>query len=439
MKKILIISYYFPPLGWSGVQRTLKYVKYLRNYGGEPIVVTVGKTTFSVVDTTMNKEIPNDVHVIRIDDIRLKDITDRYTKELLGYTNETLKVLKEDSIYEEYVNKIEENIKELRDLILLPDGNVIWANNVITSIGEKIDFSEIDVIYTTSSPYSSHMIGYRLKQKYNIPWIADFRDEWTNNPYSKFNEESLSFRLQYSMESEILKYANKITVVTELMAENYVKNFKLERKKVEVITNGYDEEDFKDLFIDNTNKFKIIHNGSFYSIRNPYIFLKAIVDLIDKSKLDENMIEIEFIGKNDDNIIAESLNILGDKSKILKIREYVSHRKSLEMMNKGTMLLLVIGPNSKTIYTGKVFEYLRITKPILSLGTKDSVVEELLNKTGCGINVEYDDIESIEKAILKFYNDWLNEVELSYNEEEIRKYERSKLTEKFSQVLDELI
>lgn len=439
MKKILIISYYFPPLGWSGVQRTLKYVKYLRNYGWEPIVVTVGKTTFSVVDTTMEKEIPDDIQIIRVDDIRLKDITDRYSKELLGYTNETLKVLKNHSIYEEYINKIEENMKELRDLILLPDGNVIWANNVIASIGGKIDFSEINVIYTTSSPYSSHMIGHILKQKYNIPWIADFRDEWTNNPYSKLNEESLSFKLQYSMESEILKYANKITVVTELMAENYVNNFKLERKKVEVITNGYDEEDFKGLVIRHTNKFKIIHNGSFYSIRNPYIFLKAIVNLIDKSKLDENMIEVEFIGKNDDKIIEESLDILGDKSGILKIKEYVSHKKSLEMMNKGAMLLLVIGPNSKTIYTGKVFEYLRMTKPILSLGTKYSVVEELLNKTGCGINVEYDDIESIEKVILKFYNNWLNKVELSYNEEEIRKYERSKLTEKFSQVLDELI
>lgn len=409
MKKVLIIAYYFPPLGWSGVQRTLKFIKYLRDFDWEPIVVTVGKTKFSILDKSLEDELPKDIKIIRVDDIVLKDVTDVMKGQIKGYVEASINSISDESLKKLYEEEIEKKISELRDMVLLPDGNVIWANNVIKEINDKIDFTEIDVVYTTSSPYSAHIIGEYIKKEYSIPWIADFRDQWVDNPYIDYNKDSL--------------------------------RYKIEKNKVITITNGYDEEDFKNIKSKKqNNKFTIVHNGSFYLKINPYTVARVIKKLVENDIIDEKKIEIILNGNNDYNIINKFKEIMGKYSYIITINGYLSHEESLIKSNNADILLLICGEeeSSKQVYTGKVFEYLRLRKPVLSISPKGSLVEKLLHETECGINAEYSDIETIEKIILNYYNSWLKGNKIKVGAKNIEKYERKELTKKLVEIFNEV-
>ena len=145
-----------------------------------------------------------------------------------------------------------------------------------------VNINEIDVVYTTSGPYSDHLIGYYLKKRYKLPWVADFRDEWTNNPFAKYDKSSLRYKIEYALERRILQVANKIVVTTPLARENYIKGFNLPASKVITITNGYDEDDFTKLNDDNTckDKFSVFHNALLYGIRTPITYFKALREAI---------------------------------------------------------------------------------------------------------------------------------------------------------------
>ena len=254
MRKVLVIAYYFPPLGWSGVQRTLKFAKYLRDFDWEPIVVTVGKTKFSILDQSLENELPKDINIIRIDDIVLKDVTDAMKRQLKGYIEASMNFISDENLKQLYEEEIEKIFSELRDLLLIPDGNAIWANSVIKKIRNKIDFNKIDVVYTTSGPYSAHIIGEYIKRKYSIPWIADFRDQWINNPYIDYDKNSLRYKIEKSMEKSVVLNCDRLITTTPIITENYISTYKIEKNKVITITNGYDEEDFKNIKSKKQNK-----------------------------------------------------------------------------------------------------------------------------------------------------------------------------------------
>lgn len=326
-------------------------------------------------------------------------------------------------------------------MVLLPDGNVIWANNVIKEINDKIDFTEIDVVYTTSSPYSAHIIGEYIKKEYSIPWIADFRDQWVDNPYIDYNKDSLRYKLEKNMEKNIVFNCDRLIMVTPVITENYISTYKIEKNKVITITNGYDEEDFKNIKSKKqNNKFTIVHNGSFYLKINPYTVARVIKKLVENDIIDEKKIEIILNGNNDYNIINKFKEIMGKYSYIITINGYLSHEESLIKSNNADILLLICGEeeSSKQVYTGKVFEYLRLRKPVLSISPKGSLVEKLLHETECGINAEYSDIETIEKIILNYYNSWLKGNKIKVGAKNIEKYERKELTKKLVEIFNEV-
>lgn len=434
MRKVLIVAYYFPPLGWSGVQRTLKFVKYLRNFGWEPIIVTVAKTKFSVLDESLLDEIPKDIEIIRIDDMKFKDITDNIKCTMRKYTDYSLNIISNESLKNEYEKEIENTFEKLRNLFLIPDGNSIWANNVINEIDKKIDIRNIDLVYTTSAPYSAHFVGHYLKTKYLLPWIADFRDEWTNNPYI-YSDNNIKYNLEEHIERNILNYCDKVITISDVAQRNYINSFQIDKSKIEVITNGYDEEDFRfDIINKKNNKFTVVYNGSFYLDIKPYTFIEAINNLIINNKIKIENIEIKFIGQIDSDIKSKTQS--KDIYKLIKILDYLPHHQSLKESCKSNLLLLITGKDEKvkSVYTGKIFEYLRLKSPILALTPRKSVVEKLLRETGCGINVQYDDIKGIENSILKYYNDWKDNKKFIVNENEIVKYERKNLTKILAEV-----
>lgn len=440
MKKVLFLAYNFPPIGWSGVQRSLKFVKYLRDFNWEPIVVTVKNSSFCMKDESLLKEIPEGLKIIRIEEFNSNYYKDKIVNEIENFISPVTTILSNDHciFYKNYINQ---NFNSIKTLLSLPDDEVLWSKKVLDEIDSLVDFNKIDLIYSTSYPYSTHFIGYSLKQKYNIPWVTDFRDEWTNDPSYNFDKNNVFFKVQKEMESKILNYCDKIITISPIAKENYINTFNINPSKIHVITNGYDESDFLNLPSNNKNdKFTIIYNGSLYLERNPNIILKSINSLIDKFIIDKNKIEIKFIGTCTPDIYKTIFE--NNKYNIIKYIQYLPHIQSLKETSKANLLLLLIGknPRLKSVYTGKIFEYLRLKKPILSISPKNSVVEHLLFSTNCGKNFEYDDIYNITNYIKNLYDKWNNnDSKFNRKEEEIKKFNRKFLTQNLSNIFNSLI
>ncbi|MDU7253018.1 MAG: TDP-N-acetylfucosamine:lipid II N-acetylfucosaminyltransferase [Clostridium sp.] len=443
-KQVLVVAQIFPPMGGSGVQRTLKFVKYLRKFNWEPVVVTVGDTAFNYLkDSTLEDEIPNNLKIIKFDE-KLNFNGNEVINLIENYT----KLIQNEDIilqYKSIINKLsqENNYEEILKTLLIPDYSSFWAMDVINKIDEFVDFNSIDIIYSTSGPYSDHIIAYFLKEKYNKPWVCDFRDEWTNNPYANFHKNDLGYKMIEQMEKNILEKSNKIITTTPLARKNYIDILNVPKEKIITITNGYDEEDFQNIELskEKNNKFTIIHNGMLYMIRTPETFLMAIKKLIDESKINKNKIEIIFsYTENKDKWI----NYLKENNmdSIVTFKDYMTHEDSVNLSINSNMLLLIVGPGEKNkgVYTGKIFEYLRMGKPILSLSPKDGVVDKLLNETRCGENFEFEDIGGMSVYIYKRYKEWEDNAGNKNNDSKlIRKYERKHLTHKLSNVFNQLL
>lgn len=436
-KKVLIIAYIFPPLGGSGVQRTLKFVKYLRDFGWEPVVVTVESFGFKSAfkDNTLEKELPNDIEIIRIK--TPADITPNYINKIIqlyqGMTTNN-KIIEE---YITYTNKTQQ-------LILVPDNQIIFAYETIVNIFNLVKMNEIDLIYTTSGPYSDHIIGYYLKKKYFKPWVADFRDEWSNNPYIQFDENNIHHKLGLFLENEIVHFADKVINVNPMSTMNYKKLFQIESKKLETITNGYDETDFLNLdstIAQQNECFSVFHNGLFYSIRTPKTIIQAVENLINKGKIDKEKFKLDLGWIENKKEWDEHIRNR-DLEDIVFFGGYLEHRESLEKAQRMDALLLVVGPGekNKAMYPGKLFEYLRLNKPILSLSPNGSVVDKLIDKLEAGVNVDFNNVNAIEQALLQMYNDWDRGVkgpkELNV---EVKSFDRRNLTQKLANVFNEVV
>ncbi|MGG3856040.1 glycosyltransferase [Caldifermentibacillus hisashii] len=432
-KKVLIFAHIFPPIGGSGVQRTLKFVKYLRNYGWEPIVVTAGKTNYPLIDQSLVNEIPEGIRIIRIDEDY--KVNSQIVSEICALF-ECMKI--NNQLLETYKGNLARDISN----IAIPDVYILWANKVLKEISEYIDVSEIDLIYTTSGPYSDHLIGYHLKNQFYKPWVADFRDEWTNNPYANPDKDSWIYKMHFALEEKIVHVADKVINVTPVSTDNYREIFKLNDEKLVTITNGYDEDDFQEIVLSDkkNDKFTIIHNGLLYGIRNPIPILKAIKNLIDQNKIDRNRIKLNLSWSENANEWSSYIVDL-QLEDIVEFFGYVSHKESLQIASEADILLLIVGPGekNKAMYPGKLFEYLRLQKPILSLAPKESVVEKLINELDRGINVYFNDIKAIERALFSMYQGWENgEIQNYELNEDIVSFERKALTKKMATVFNQV-
>lgn len=443
-KKVLVISQIFPPMGGSGVQRTLKFVKYLEDFKWQPVVVTVGSTNFNyLMDATLNKEIPEQIDVIRFDENNSFDIN-----QVQNLIERYKKLINDNDLVNILINTIntlirENKKEELINTLLIPDLSSFWAIDVINTIDEFVDFNSIDMIYSTSGPYSDHIIGYFLKEKFNKPWVCDFRDEWTNNPYAEFNKQDTFYKIIRNMEKNILNKCDKLITISNLAKENYINDLKINENKIEVITNGYDEKDFENIKLNNkkNSKFTLIHNGMLYMIRTPKTFLIAIKQLIEDNKIDKEKIEIIFSYTENEEVWKNYL-MENNMESIVTFKDYMNHNESIKLSMNSDLLLLIVGQGDKNkgVYTGKVFEYLRMNKPILALSPKNSVVEKLLKETNSGENYEFEDIDGISKYIYEMYQKWNKSTEnISRKNRNVEEYNRKKLTNKLANIFNELL
>ena len=418
--KVLIITYYWPPAGGSGVQRWLKFVKYLQEYGIEPVVYTVDNARYLKEDKTLLDDVPRNTKVLKHS---IWEPTD-------------LLFWKKKKSQKSGISNISQNrfLSFIRGNFFIPDPKVFWVNSSVKFLQKYLNSNKVDAIISTGPPHSMHLIAQKLHKKNKLKWIADFRDPWTDLYYNKdFSEQSFAKKKNKILEKSVLKNADCVLTVSESLKEQ----FSINARRVEVITNGYDNEirSAEDTVLDKL--FTISYIGLLPKQSNPKLFFKVLQELCSQNEDFKNDLKLNFIGDISDDVRVEVLK--NNLEKNTSFKGYVDHEKAIEFQNKAQVLLLLI-PNiekSKGILTGKLFEYLIAKRPILAIGPEDGDLSEILKETDSGILIDFSNREQLSSEILKFYHLY-KKGNLKVNSKNIGKYHRKELTKKLAFIIKSL-
>ena len=425
MKKVLIISYYWPPNTGSGVQRWLKFSKYLLNYDWKPIIVTPENPYIELKDSELEKEVSDKIEVIKLpiwEPYSLKDMFFGNKKK-----SQTSGLISKGNSYTNIF------LNWLRGNFFIPDPKKYWIKPTFNSLKKIIKEKDINYIVSTGPPHSMHLIALELKKMYgHVKWIADFRDPWTKlDILEDFNLNDRSKRIHKKLESEVLNYADLVLTVSETWANDFSE---LGAKNVKVVTNGYDHEDFIDFKSIDTNKFIIGHYGIMNHLRNPSNLWSVLNDLCKENTEFDERLEIRLSGNIDSNIIKEINSYSNLKSKLVLLG-YLSHKDVLLEYSKANLLLLLLfnSISGEGNYPGKVFEYFATKKSIIAFGPEKSDVKNLF-KNGYGLYHSYnDEIINVKKNILAVFKN-----ENNTNLVEDGEYSRKNLTKKLVSLLEKL-
>ncbi len=427
-RRVLIISYYWPPSGGAGVQRWLKFVKYLRDFGWEPVVYTPENPEYPVADFSLGKDIPQNLEVLKT------SVWEPYQlyKRFVG-------LKKSDKINTAFLSeKKKTNLTEkiavwIRGNFFIPDARKFWVKPSIKFLSEYLANNPVDVIVSTGPPHSMHLIALGLKRKFNIPWIADFRDPWTKiDFYGELHLGKRADNLHKRLELQVIRQADKVIVISDGMKDDFDTIF---HRDYEVITNGFDEEDLSDKTIIPDKKFSVAHIGSLVKSRNPEVLWRVLQDLTRTQPRFASDLEIKLVGKVD-FFVSEAIEKAGLAGFVKKI-DYLPHDEVIEEQMKSQVLLLLINntPNAGMILTGKFFEYMATRRPILCIGPENGDAADIIRETNCGFNSGFDDDETLKNNVLKLYSDYKKgAAKLSSNN--IEYYSRKRLTLKLSQTLN---
>ena len=426
MKRVLIISYYWPPAGGPGVQRWLKFCTYLPQFGIEPIVYIPENPSYPIIDHNLVKEIPKGIEIIK------QPIFEPYNlASKLGGKKASKEIssgIIPDEAKQDWKQKM---VLWIRGNFFIPDARKNWINPSVSFLTKVIKEENIDVVISSGPPHSMHLIGLKLKQKLNINWIADFRDPWTSIGYhKKMRLTKRAANKHVELERKVLQSADKI-IVTSIGTE---KEFKQKTTQpIHIITNGF--EPFKKE-IDNSLdvKFTISHIGSLLSARNPEILWEVLNELIIENNRFAQNFELKLAGVVS-KAVMESIVNNGLKNYINNLG-YVSHEDALNLQHQSQLLLLIEIDSEETqmIIPGKLFEYIQSGRPILSLGPKNADFATIIKETETGSFFLYSEKELLKKQVLKYFEAFL-EKKLSVSPKGIEKYTRENLTAQLAQLI----
>ena len=392
-KKVLIITYYWPPAGGPGVQRWLKFVKYLPDFNFEPIVYCPENPNYPIIDQGLLNEVPNGVAIIKA------PIKEPYKFAQLFSKRSSKKISSGVIPKAKKQSFIEKMMLYIRGNFFIPDARKAWVKPSVSFLSEYIKANAIDTIITTGPPHSLHLIGLHLKEKLAIKWLADFRDPWTTIGYHKDLKLTKSSAAKHlALEKTVLHTADEIIVTS-----NHTKNeFQTKTNQpITVITNGYDSHsvqiDKKDAF------FSLSHIGSLLSERNPIVLWEVLSELIKEDLEFSNVFQLNFVGIISDDVL-ESIYKYGLKDYVNSVG-YVSHNEAIKFQMKSQVLLLIEinSEDTKAIIPGKLFEYLIAETPILAIGPKDSDIERIITTTNSGTYFNYKEKENLKAQIKSYF------------------------------------
>ena len=424
LKKVLIITYYWPPAGGPGVQRWLKFVKYLPEYNIEPIVYCPENPNYPIIDALLEKEIPKDITVLKQ---AIKEPY-KFAKILSSKSSKTISsgvIPKKNK--QSFIQKL---MLYIRGNCFIPDARKQWVNPSVSFLSNYINDNGIETIITTGPPHSLHLIGLKLKQRLDVKWFADFRDPWTTIGYHKqLKLTQASQKKHFRLELEVLNSADQIIVTSNTTK----REFQLKTNKpIDVITNGYDNHSVQRPEKD--KKFTMAHIGSLLSERNPKNLWKALQELIDEYPDFKEAFQLQLIGLVSDEIL-QSINEYGLKD-FLNIVGYVSHNEAIraQMQCRVLVLIEIDSEDTKAIIPGKLFEYMASETPILAIGPKDSDVERIIKETNTGHYFTYADKCDIKAQILSYFNAFKKN-SLSIFPIGLKQYSRLELTSKLAKLI----
>lgn len=429
-KKILIITYYWPPAGGPGVQRWLKFAKYLPDFGWKPIIYTPENPSYPLLDETLMKDVPENIEMVRTKIWEPYQLAEKLNKSNKKFKAGQFDVGKNQS----WKSKLSIWV---RGNFFIPDARVFWVKPSVTFLEKYLKENKIDTIVTSGPPHSLHLIGLGLKNKMpDLKWVADFRDPWTEISYYKHLKLTKSSDKKHrQLESAVFKNAD-ITLATSYTD---AENFRKAGANAFCITNGFDESDSSKKAGENKNSqiekaFTLSYIGVLEQLRNPENLWKALDELVKENAEFAADFKLKFVGRIDDKIL-HSIENSSLKNHILNLG-YLAHGKAVEEMQNSDMLLITNFPNeaSKGIIPGKIFEYLASGKQILSFGPDKADVAKILEETQAGKHFSYQDTENIKKFILEKYELWKND-NLIENTQHIEQFSRKNLTQQLTEVL----
>lgn len=430
-KKILIITYYWPPAGGPGVQRWLKFAKYLPEFGWKSVIFTPENPSYPLLDESLLKDVPENIDIVKTKIWEPYQLAEKLNKSNKKFKAGQFDVGKNQS----WKSKLSIWV---RGNFFIPDARVFWVKPSVKFLEQYLKDNNIDVVVTSGPPHSLHLIGLNLKKKLpNLKWIADFRDPWTEISYYKHLKLTKSSDKKHrQLESDVFKNADITLATSYTDAENFRKN----GANAVCITNGFDETDATQTLQSSNSetlkqKFTLSYIGVLEQLRNPENLWKALDDLVKThSDFAENF-SLKFVGRIDDKIL-NSIENSGLKNHISNLG-YISHDKAIMEMQTSDMLLITNFPNesSKGIIPGKIFEYLATGKQIISFGPSQADVSKILNETNAGKHFSYDDSETIKSFILEKFELWKSG-NLLENNQNIEQFSRKNLTKKLVDILD---
>ncbi len=418
MRRVLFLSYNFPPMGGGGVQRTVKFIKYLPNFGWEAVVIAAEDKTYWARDETL------------LDDIHKSTIIKRYRPLSPRFFYSVLEKL----ISREFSKKVMENV-------FIPDSRIIWAISAFFYGLWAIKKHGIKLIYSTSPPHSVHLAALLLKKITGLQWVSDFRDPWTIN-YHHNPRNSLVKWFHVQMESKVFKNADRVICITEEVRGKYCDDLDIDPERLVTIYNGYDPDDFVGIEVSENNSKKVViaHSGSLYSNIYPKIFFLALARCLrDNPSLRERLV-VKFLGIMDSEIIAEIKDSLEDNAVFLG---YLNHQNATVEIVSSDCNLITIPFNNKLSYNvpGKLFEYMATGRPILAV-VPPGEVANLVKLTKTGIVICENDPEKlsdkIREAVFEIEK-MKREGTFSPDVEVIKQFERRNETKKLCGLFDELI
>lgn len=425
MKKVLVIAYYFPPLGLSGVQRTFKFVKYLSRFDWKPTVLTIAPGGYFAKDYAMLKEIEDqDIKIIRAES-KLEPTQIFKSKDSIEMPNE---------FWRKFSSR-------LSQFFLIPDNKIGWKKRAVEAGSELLMNEQYDAIYSTAPPYTDFLVGEELKKKFNIPYVIDYRDSWLDNPYN-FYPTPIHKSIATKMERRVLHNSDHIITINRRIKELLLIRYKfLKYNDITIISQGYDPEDFvipENEPLPKVKKFRITYSGTFIDKRTPKYFLKAVAKLLKENPEIRHNFEACFVGnfrKENEKIV----NKLGLKD-VVNIVGYVEHKECIKYLVTSDVLWMMIGEGKgeDMMSTGKLFEYIGVKKPILGC-VPDGVAKNTILESKAGFVVSPYNIEEIEKTLFDLYYRWKSGTLPRPNEEFVNKYNRINLTGDLSKVFELLI
>ena len=436
MKRVLIISYYWPPTGGSGVQRWVKFAKYLPEEGWQPVIYTPENPEQLAKDTSLEAEVPEETEVIKTHIIEPYELYKKVLRKS-GHSKEAVEV---NPVNAQHKSLLQKAAMWVRGNLFRPDPRCLWIRPSVRFLKIYLAEHPVDLIVSTGPPQSMHLIRLRLARETGLPWIADFRDPWTRIFYFKHLQMTKATeRWHEKMEKKVLDEASAVVAVSPLVQQEFQA---MTDTPVELITNGFDECDFEgsectEAYGGPEKNFTITHTGLFAADGNPTVLWDVLSEKCAKDEQFRKLLKIKLIGKNDEQII-KALEDRGLKD-MLEDMGYQPHSAAVQEQRTASVLILPLRkePEYKAVLPGKLFEYLASFRPVLGIGQTDGAMAMILNETKTGKVIDWEDKEGISEYIEKCWKMHL-EGRLTTEGADLSHFTRRSITRRMVQLFERL-